>query len=146
MAVNGSLYQLLWLITHSNTTVPRVVDFPSGHWFTDQRGAVLHLTCFSICRAQMLLSCKCTDFLFFFSAGKLFWNKNQEIILLYFCLQLRKNEVYSQMNLFPSLQIIVLCRSKQLPLTFTFIIRLVPYSLIVIQREFSIGEDAKFSH
>lgn len=50
------------------------------------------------------------------------------------------------MFLFPSLQIIVLCRSKQLPLSFTSIIRLGPYSLIVIQREFSIGEDAKFSH
>lgn len=56
VAVNGSLYQPSWkacLITHSNTTVPRVVDFPNGHWFTDQRRTVQHMTCFSMRRAQM---------------------------------------------------------------------------------------------
>lgn len=65
MAVNGSLYQPLWkpcLITHSNTTVPRVVDFPNGHWFTDQRLTVLHITCFSVHGAQMPSCCKCAEF------------------------------------------------------------------------------------
>lgn len=132
MAVNGSLHQLLWLITHSNTTVPRVVHFPSGHWFTDQRLTVLHLTCFSICRAQMLS--------FFLMQAKYFGIKKQEILWWYFYLQLRKNDVYSSMDLLDSSW-----RSKQLPLSFTFIIQLVPWSLIVIPREFSIGEDAKFS-
>lgn len=50
--VNGSLYQPSWkarLITHSNTTVPRVVDFPDGCRFTDQRGTARHLTCFFCC-------------------------------------------------------------------------------------------------
>lgn len=69
MAVNGSLYQPLWkpcLITHSNTTVPRVVDFPNGHWFTDQRLAVLHITCFSMHGAQMPSCCKCAEFFLWF--------------------------------------------------------------------------------
>lgn len=62
MAVNGRLYQPSWnacLITHSSTTVPRVVDFPNGHRFTDQRGTVRRTTCFSMHRAQMPSCCKC---------------------------------------------------------------------------------------
>lgn len=67
VAVNGSLYQPSWkacLITHSNTTVPRVLDFPNGHRFTDQRGTVRHMTCFSMCGAQMPSCCKCVKLFF----------------------------------------------------------------------------------
>lgn len=49
------------LITHSNTTVPRVVDFPNGHWFTDQRRTVRHMTLFFNAQATdavMLQVCK----------------------------------------------------------------------------------------
>lgn len=67
MAVNGSLYQPSWkacLITHSSTTVPRVVASPNGHWFTDQRHTVRHMTCFSMHRAQMPSCCKCVKSLY----------------------------------------------------------------------------------
>lgn len=64
VAVNGSLYQPSWkacLITHSNTTVPRVLGFPNGHQFTDQSGTATHATCFSMRGVQMPSCCKSVE-------------------------------------------------------------------------------------
>lgn len=83
MAVNGSLYQPLWkacLITHSNTTVPRVVDFPNGHWFTDQRRTVLRVHLFFNAQGADAVVLQVCRIVFYREtrSGKTFWDKKKK--------------------------------------------------------------------
>lgn len=142
-AANGSLYQPLWkacLITHSSTTVPRVVGFPPTDTGS-QSGAV------RTAPPGSGVSTPAAYVIGNYRENTWEWNKGRPVYsgVLFLTLYLKERVSFMAMSS-PSLHIISLCGSNQQPLISVFITRLIPWSLIVIQGEFSICAGAKYSH